>query len=105
MTETSREIANAIAVHLPRCRHEARLSLSELAARSGVARATLHGLEKGRGGRVQFATLLDLARALDVPVTALLGRDLSRAGMTEAERQFMAAVLSSHRSLFPEAAR
>src|SRR5436305_782148 len=61
-----------IGENVRRIRQERQVSLAELAARSGVAKATLAGLEKGRGNPT-LGTLLALARGLQVAFGALLG--------------------------------
>ena len=63
------EPVRAIGWNLRRARSGRRLSLQELAGRSGVAKATLANLEAGRGNPT-IDTLWALALALGVPVVA-----------------------------------
>ena len=63
--------AQQLARSLHRLRAQQRLSLTQLAHRSGISAATLCGLEAGRGNPT-MATLLALARALAVPAGDLL---------------------------------
>lgn len=53
-------------------RRERGLSRRQLAARSGVALATIARIERGIGGAPYRSTLLALALALDVSIGALL---------------------------------
>jgi transcriptional regulator with XRE-family HTH domain len=58
--------AHALARSLRRRRLERAISLSELARRAGVSKATLSGLERGNGNP-SIDTVWALARALNVP--------------------------------------
>jgi len=65
------EPAQVVAENVRRVRVARGLSLSDLARRAGVAKATLVGLESGRGNPT-VSTLAALAAELGVAVTALL---------------------------------
>src|SRR3954447_22251187 len=64
-------VVNAIGSNLRRLRAERRLSLAELAGRSGVAKATLANIEQGRGNPT-IETLWALALGLGVAFSDLL---------------------------------
>lgn len=64
-------IVKSVARNLRQLREERGLSLSQLARRSGVAKATLSGLELGQGNPT-IETLWALAGALGVPFGDLL---------------------------------
>lgn len=64
----------AVAENLSRLRHSRGVSLSQLAERSGVAKATLSSLEAGRGNPT-IETLWAVASALGVPFSQLLSTD------------------------------
>lgn len=64
-------VVNTIAANLRRLRTDRRLSLGELAGRSGVAKATLANLEQGRGNPT-IETLWALALGLGVAFSDLL---------------------------------
>lgn len=64
-------VVNTIGLNLRRLRSERRLSLAELASRSGVAKATLANLEQGRGNPT-IETLWALALGLGVAFSDLL---------------------------------
>jgi transcriptional regulator with XRE-family HTH domain len=64
-------VVNTIGSNLRRIRAERRLSLAEVAARCGVAKATLANLEQGRGNPT-IETLWALARGLGVAFSDLL---------------------------------
>ncbi|WP_369243871.1 helix-turn-helix domain-containing protein [Streptomyces sp. R41] len=66
-----RDPAAAVAVHLRRLRAQRHLSTTELARRSGVARATLTALESGRGNPT-LDTLYALATVLDTSPAELI---------------------------------
>ncbi|HEX2028312.1 MAG TPA: XRE family transcriptional regulator [Nitriliruptorales bacterium] len=68
-----RDAVLAVGVNVQRLRGEQGLSLSALARRSNVAKATLSALESGHGNPT-VATLDALSRALQVPVHELLSR-------------------------------
>ena len=62
----------SLAHSLRALRRDRGLSLSDTARASGVSKATLSGLESGRGNPT-LATVLNLARALEVPPSRLIG--------------------------------
>jgi transcriptional regulator with XRE-family HTH domain len=64
-------LVNTIGANLRRLRSDRRLSLAELASRSGVAKATLANLEQGRGNPT-IETLWALALGLGVAFSDLL---------------------------------
>lgn len=64
-------LVNTIGANLRRLRSDRRLSLAELATRSGVAKATLANLEQGRGNPT-IETLWALALGLGVAFSDLL---------------------------------
>ncbi len=70
MTETDH--GAIVAQNIRRLRDRQALSLSSLARRSGVAKATLSAIENGDGNPT-IATLQSLASALRVPVARLVG--------------------------------
>lgn len=70
MSETDH--GEIVARNIRRLRDRQALSLSALARRSGIAKATLSAIEQGDGNPT-IATLHSLAGALRVPVTQLLG--------------------------------
>lgn len=96
VTDTPAALAALIASRVKQRRREARMTLAELSAASGLARATLHGIEQGKARRVTVGTLLRLADALAMPPDALLGRDLSRVPFSDAEQRLVLA----HRRIF-----
>ena len=61
----------SVGAHVRRIRSNRGLSLSELARQSGVAKATLIGLESGRGNPT-LETLMALATSLGVPLAMLI---------------------------------
>lgn len=68
-----------VAENIRRLRDRQALSMSSLARRSGIAKATLSAIENGEGNPT-IATLQSLASALRVPVARLVGpHDLSGA--------------------------
>lgn len=70
------ESAAALGSRIRRLRVECGVSLSELARRAGIGKATLSGLETGsRNPTVE--TLLAVAAQLGVPLAALLAEPLS----------------------------
>lgn len=69
------EIADVVADNLKRRRAEQGLSLSDLAARSGVSRAMIHQIER-RQSAPTITVLWKLATALDLPFSALLEQPL-----------------------------
>jgi len=86
----------ALAVNLRRIRTERALSMQALARKSGVARATLIGLEAGTANPT-LETLMSIAEALGVPSALLLTADspplrLVRAGDDEALQEEYGAV-------------
>lgn len=64
--------AASLAHSLRALRRDRGLSLSDTARASGVSKATLSGLEAGRGNPT-LTTILGLARALEVSAGRLLG--------------------------------
>lgn len=74
------KLMEPIAVNLQRLRVGNGLSLAALAQRAGVGKSTIFNLEHGQGNPA-IDTLWSLARALDVPIGALLAdstmRDIS----------------------------
>lgn len=96
MTDTPAAIAAVIASSVRQRRRELHWTLNDLARVSGIARATLHGIEMGRAKRMSVGTLLRLAEALGQPPDALLGRDLSRVPFTPQE----VALVIAHRRIF-----
>src|SRR5580658_10437144 len=66
------ELSARLAKNLRRLRIASRHSLSELARATEVSKATLSGIERGRGNPT-VQTLAALARALHVAVPELLG--------------------------------
>ncbi|MDG4792432.1 helix-turn-helix transcriptional regulator [Micromonospora sp. WMMD1082] len=67
-----------IGEHLARIRRQSTLTQEQLAERAGVSVETVRKLERGERASARMTTLHALARALDVPTTALLG-DTSQA--------------------------
>ncbi|WBB90265.1 helix-turn-helix transcriptional regulator [Verrucosispora sp. WMMC514] len=67
-----------IGEHLARIRRQSTLTQEQLAERADVSVETIRKLERGERASARMATLHALARALDVPTTALLG-DTSQA--------------------------
>jgi transcriptional regulator with XRE-family HTH domain len=67
---STREPTQAVGINLRRWREQRSLSLSALARTSGIGKATLSDLERGRGNP-SLETLWALARALRVPFAAL----------------------------------
>ena len=65
------DLGDRIAATLRRERERRELSISELARRAGVAKATVSQLENG-GGNPSVETLWALATALDVPFAVLV---------------------------------
>ncbi len=65
------EIVKVVGTNLRRLRTDQRLSLSDLARSSGVAKATLSALEGGRGNPT-LETLSALAAALEIPMGDLI---------------------------------
>lgn len=53
-------------------REKKNMTQEELSSRSGVSRATISGLENGSERSTTTKTLMNIARALDVPVEALI---------------------------------
>ncbi|GAB3555674.1 helix-turn-helix domain-containing protein [Spelaeicoccus albus] len=70
MTTDSKSRLDAIGRALRRERERARLSLSELARKAGVAKSTLSQLESG-GGNPSVETLWALCIALDIQISVL----------------------------------
>lgn len=56
-------------------RKEKRMTQAELAAKSGVSRVTISGLENGTLRATSSTTLLKLARALDTTVDQIFFQD------------------------------
>ena len=56
-------------------RKEKNMTQEELAAKSGVSRATISGLENGTVRATSSKTLVKLARALDTPVDQIFFQD------------------------------
>lgn len=71
-TETRTGHAAEIGARIQRLRHERGLSLSELAHRAGVGKATLSGLEAGTRTNPTVETLYSIAGQLGVPLAAVL---------------------------------
>lgn len=71
--EDDNEITAVVGTNLRRIRTEHKLSLDNLAQRSGVSRAMLSQVELGRSVP-SIAILWKVARALDLPVSAFLTR-------------------------------
>jgi transcriptional regulator with XRE-family HTH domain len=67
-------IAHAVAKNLREERNRQGISLSELARRSGISKATLSALEHGRGNP-SIDTLWSLAQALNMPFGAFFADD------------------------------
>lgn len=65
---------NTIGDRLKAARHERALTQEELAARAGVSRDIIAKLEQGRRGTARITTLAQLANALGVTLSSLLGR-------------------------------
>jgi transcriptional regulator with XRE-family HTH domain len=70
---TSEETRSALAANLRRLRIARHLSLSQLARVTATSKATLSGIERGRGNPT-IDTLTQLADALRVPLTELLAQ-------------------------------
>ena len=98
MTHISPSEAHTIAAQVLSRRQSLRLTLNELAKATGIARATLHDIEKGRARGMRLGTLLRLADALACPPDALLGRDLGQPRVSAREM----ALIAAHRTIFPE---
>lgn len=71
---STREPTQAVGINLRRWRERRALSLSVLARTSGIGKATLSELERGRGNP-SLETLWALANALHVPFAALFEDD------------------------------
>jgi transcriptional regulator with XRE-family HTH domain len=69
--ERSGEIVEIVAANLARLRAQHHISISELAQRSGVAKATLSALEAGRANPT-LETLWHLSTALQIPFSDLV---------------------------------
>jgi transcriptional regulator with XRE-family HTH domain len=52
-------------------RTERRMSLSELARRSGHSVSTIHGIENGANSNPSFKTICDIADVLKIPLEQL----------------------------------
>jgi len=65
------ELYEKVGARVRAAREAARLTQEELGRRIGLTRASVTNIEKARQN-VQLHTLYDIARVLDVPVTALL---------------------------------
>lgn len=92
MNDTPNHIASTIAASVRQRRQILRMTLDDLAAASGIARTTLHGIENGKARRMTVGTLLKLADALGLPPDALLGRDLSRSPFSDQETALIFAL-------------
>ncbi|MBX6769380.1 MAG: helix-turn-helix transcriptional regulator [Actinomadura rubrobrunea] len=68
-------VRDVLAANLRRARIERGLSLSELSRRSKIGKATLSQLEAGAGNPT-IETVFSLSRALEVPISDLLDRQL-----------------------------
>lgn len=71
------EIVEGIAAATRALRERSNLSLSQLAQRAGISKATLSGLEAGRANP-SIETLNSIARALGVPIAELMAPPASR---------------------------
>lgn len=91
MQEYSSSFAAEVGRRIRRLRLERGLSLSELAARAGVGKATLSGLEAGTRNPT-LETLYAITGQLDVPMTAVLTDPGTPAGGRPAEVVHGAAV-------------
>jgi transcriptional regulator with XRE-family HTH domain len=91
---------------LARLRRESGLTQQQLADRSGVSRGLIRKLEQDVRTSARLPTLVALARALNVPVSALLDPSTSpgsllraarkRRGMTQSMLAARAGITSSH---------
>ena len=82
------EVDRIIAANLKRLREERNLSLSQLAARSGLSKVTLSQLERG-GANPTINNIWKIANALGVPYTSLL--DSSSQGAAVIRREELSA--------------
>ena len=82
------EVDKIIAANLKRLREERNLSLSQLAARSGLSKVTLSQLERG-GANPTINNIWKIANALGVPYTSLL--DSSSQGAAVIRREELSA--------------
>ena len=82
------EVDKIIAANLKRMREERNLSLSQLAARSGLSKVTLSQLERG-GANPTINNIWKIANALGVPYTSLL--DSSSQGAAVIRREELSA--------------
>lgn len=57
-------------------RIEKKLSLSELAAKCGIAKSLLHRIETSEDANPELATLRKIAKAFEITVGELLGNDV-----------------------------
>jgi transcriptional regulator with XRE-family HTH domain len=74
------DYAAQIGERVRRLRHERGLSLSALALRAGIGKATLSGLEDGSRGNPTIETLYAVAGQLGVPLAAILPDPASSLG-------------------------
>lgn len=77
-------------------RAELRLSLEEVAERTGTTKSHIWELEKGRSRNPTIGMALALCGALQCSLNSLLGADVSQPQFTDREM----ALIAAHRSIF-----